>query len=101
MNLNKFTIKAQETVQEAVNTARRSGQQAIEPEHLMAATLKVGEQLMNFVCQKMGVNMNVLAQAVNAQIGSLPRVQGGEPYLSRDTNLILDKAEEMAGKARD
>ncbi len=101
MNLNKFTIKAQEAVQEAVNRVQRQGQQNIEPEHLLAGILKVGEQVTGFVFRKLGVTPTLVQQAVDAQIGSLPRVQGGEPYLSRETNEVLTKAEDLAQKQGD
>ena len=101
MNLQKFTIKAQEAVQEAVLCAQREGQQAIEPEHLLSSILKVGEQVTQFIFQKLGVSQKAVSQALEAQIGSLPRVQGGEPYLSRTTNDVLLKAEELAHKAGD
>ena len=101
MNLQKFTIKAQEAVQEAVLCAQRQGQQAIEPEHLLSSILKVGEQVTQFIFQKLGVSQKAVSQALEAQIGSLPRVQGGEPYLSRTTNDVLLKAEELAHKAGD
>ena len=101
MNLNKFTIKAQEAVQEAVSRAQRQGQQAIEPEHLLAGILKVGEQTTHFLFQKLGANLALLQQAVDAQIGSLPRVQGGDPYLSRESNEVLTKAEDIASKNKD
>ena len=101
MNLQKFTIKAQEAVQEAVLCAQRQGQQAIEPEHLLSSILKVGEQVTQFIFQKLGVSQKTVSQALEAQIGSLPRVQGGEPYLSRTTNDVLLKAEELAHKAGD
>ena len=101
MNLQKFTIKAQEAVQEAVLCAQRQGQQAIEPEHLLGSILKVGEQVTQFIFQKLGVSQKAVSQALEAQIGSLPRVQGGEPYLSRTTNDVLLKAEELAHKAGD
>ena len=101
MNLQKFTIKAQEAAQEAVLCAQRQGQQAIEPEHLLSSILKVGEQVTQFIFQKLGVSQKAVSQALEAQIGSLPRVQGGEPYLSRTTNDVLLKAEELAHKAGD
>ncbi len=101
MNLQKFTIKAQEAVQEAVLCAQRQGQQAIEPEHLLSSILKVGEQVTQFIFQKLGVSQKAVSQALEAQIGNLPRVQGGEPYLSRTTNDVLLKAEELAHKAGD
>ena len=101
MNLNKFTIKAQEAVQEAVRRVQLQGQQNIEPEHLLAGVLKVGEQVTQFVFRKLGVNPTLVQQATDAQIGSLPRVSGGEPYLSREANDVLTKAEEMAQQQGD
>ena len=101
MNLNKFTIKAQEAVQEAVRRVQLQGQQNIEPEHLLAGVLKVGEQVTQFVFRKLGVNHTLVQQATDAQIGSLPRVSGGEPYLSREANNVLTKAEEMAQQQGD
>ena len=101
MNLNKFTIKAQEAVQEAVKRVQLQGQQNIEPEHLLAGVLKVGEQVTQFVFRKLGVNPTLVQQATDAQIGSLPRVTGGEPYLSREANDVLTRAEDMAQKQGD
>ena len=101
MNLNKFTIKAQEAVQEAVACAGRQGQQAIEPEHLLSGILKVGEQVTQFIFQKLGISQQAVTRAVDAQIATLPKVQGGEPYLSRSTNEVLLKAEDLAQKAGD
>ena len=101
MNLNKFTIKAQEAVQEALNRVQRQGQQAIEPEHLLSGILKVGEQVTSFIFQKLGMNSTLIQQAVDAQIGSLPKVQGGEPYLSREGNEVLTRAEDIAQKNGD
>ncbi len=101
MNINKFTIKAQEVVQEAVNRVSSQGQQQIEPEHLLAGILKKAGQVSNFIFQKTGVSPTMVQQAVDAQIGSLPKVQGGEPYLSRESNEVLSKAEDMAQKNGD
>ena len=101
MNLNKFTIKAQEAVQEAVKRVQLQGQQNIEPEHLLAGILKVGEQVTNYVFRKLGVSPSIVQQATDAQIGSLPRVTGGEPYLSREASDVLTRAEDMAQKLGD
>ena len=92
MNFNNFTIKSQEAVKEAVNLVQSRGQQAIEPEHLMAGVLKVGENVTNFIFQKLGVNGQQIATVLDRQITSLPKVSGGEPYLSRDANEVLQKA---------
>ena len=101
MNFEKFTIKAQEAVQEAVHTAEARRQQAIEPEHLLAAIMKTGQQVVQFLFRKLSVNEQAVSQALEAQLQSLPRVEGGEPYLARETNTILTRAEELAGKQGD
>ena len=101
MTLDKFTIKAQEAVQEAVRIAEARRQQAIEPEHLLAAILKTGHQVTQFLLRKLSVNEQAVSQALEAQLQSLPRVEGGEPYLARETNNILTRAEELAGKQGD
>ena len=92
MNFNNFTIKSQEAVQEAVNLVQSRGQQAIEPEHLMTGVLKVGENVTNFIFQKLGINGQQIATVLDRQIASLPKVSGGEPYLSREANEVLQKA---------
>jgi len=92
MNFNNFTIKSQEAVQQAVNLVQSLGQQAIEPEHLLAGVLKVGENVTNFLFQKLGMNGQQISTVLERQIASLPKVSGGEPYLSRDTNEVLQKA---------
>ncbi|WP_300725239.1 ATP-dependent chaperone ClpB [uncultured Bacteroides sp.] len=92
MNFNNFTIKSQEAVQEAVNLVQSRGQQAIEPEHLLASVLKVGENVTNFIFQKLGINGQQIATVLDKQIASLPKVSGGDPYLSREANEVLQKA---------
>ena len=92
MNFNNFTIKSQEAVQQAVNLVQSLGQQAIEPEHLLAGVLKVGENVTNFLFQKLGINGQQISTVLDRQIASLPKVSGGEPYLSRDANEVLQKA---------
>ena len=101
MNFNKFTLKAQETVQQAVELARQSGRQAIEPEHLLKSIITNGENVVNFIFQKAGVNTRTLTQALDRQLQSLPKVEGGEPYLSRDTSAVLDKAMNLLGEQQD
>ncbi len=101
MNFENFTIKVQEAIQEAVNLAQRNGQQAIEPEHLICGIMKVGENVTNFIFQKLGVNTQQLTTLLNHQVMSLPKVQGGEPYLSRDSNTVLQKAEDYAKEMSD
>ena len=101
MTFDKFTIKAQEAIQEAVNLVQARGQQAIEPEHLLAGILKVGENVTNFLFQKLGVNSRQVEQVLESQIASLPKVQGGEPYLSRESNEVLTRAQDYAAKNGD
>ena len=101
MNFNNFTIKSQEAVQQAVNLVQSQGQQAIEPEHLLAGLLKVGENVANFIFQKLGMNGRQIATVVEKQIASLPKVSGGEPYLSRDANEVLQKAVEVSKSLND
>ena len=101
MNFNNFTIKSQETVQEAVNLVQSRGQQAIEPEHLMAGLLKVGENVTNFIFQKLGINGQQIETVLDRQITSLPKVSGGEAYLSRSANEVLQKAVEVSKELGD
>ena len=92
MNFNNFTIKAQEAVQEAVNLVQSRGQQAVEPLHLLSGVLRQGENVIKFIFQKLGISTTSVTQQVNAEIDKLPHVQGGEPYLSRESNEVLQKA---------
>ena len=101
MDFNKFTIKSQEAVQKAISLAQNKGQQAIETEHLLYGVMKVGENVTNFIFQKLAVNGQQVAQVLERQIDSLPRVQGGEPYLSRETNEVMQKAMDYAAKMGD
>mgnify|MGYP003295199694 FL=1 len=101
MNFNNFTIKSQEAVQEAVNLTRARGQQAIDPAHLMAAVMKVGDTVTGFLFQKLGVNGQQMAALIDKQIDSLPKVSGGEPYLSREANEVLQRAVELSKEMGD
>ena len=92
MTLENFTIKAQEAVQSAVNTARQNGQQVIEPVHLLKGVMEKGKDVVNFIFQKLGVNAVHVGTLIDNEIQHLPRVQGGEPYLSRETNEVMMKA---------
>ncbi len=92
MNFNNFTIKAQETVQEAVNLVQSRGQQAIEPVHILRSLMKVGENVTNFIFQKLGMNAQRVTQVLDKDIESLPKVSGAEPYLSRESNEVFQKA---------
>lgn len=101
MNLKIFTIKSQEALQHAVELTRKAGQQAIEPEHLLLAIVKDDQGLADFLFSKMGLNKARVLEGAQALIEKLPRVQGGEPYLSRETNEVLDKAESLAMNMKD
>ena len=101
MTLDKFTIKAQEAVQEAVNTAQRGGQQMIEPIHLLAGVMAKAKDVTNYLFQKLGINGQQIETLVQSELQHLPRVTGGEPYLSGDTNKVLLKAQDYAQKMGD
>ena len=101
MNLNNFTIKAQEAVQQAVQLATQNGQQAIEAVHLLKGVIMTGESVTNFIFQKLGVNIQNLNRVLDAQISSLPKVSGGEPYLSSEANTVLQKAIGYSSKMGD
>ena len=101
MNMDKYTIKAQEAVQEALKRVQRQGQQAIEPEHLLSGVMQVAEEVTRFIFQKLGMNPTTVQQAVDAQISSLPKVQGGQPYLSQQSSQVLQKVEDLAQEGGD
>lgn len=101
MNLNNFTIKSQEAVQQAIQLVSSHNQQAIEPVHLLKAVIMTGESVTNFLFQKLGVNIQNLNPALDRQIESYPKVSGGEPYLSREANAVLQKAIDYSGKMGD
>ena len=101
MTLEKFTIKAQEAVQEAVNTAQRAQQQTIEPVHLLKGIIEKGKDVTNFIFQKLGVNGQQISMLLDQELQHLPRVQGGQPYLSGTTNSVLLKAEDITKKLGD
>lgn len=101
MELEKYTIKAQEAVKSAVDSASRNRQQAIEPVHLLFGVIKAGENVTNFVFRKLGIEPDVIRRGVEAEITHLPRVTGGEPYLRRESNDILLAAEDLARKNGD
>ncbi len=101
MNFNNFTIKSQEAVQKAVSIAQSHGQQVIEPAHLMTGVLSVGEHVTNFIFQRLGVSVQQLSSLLNRQIESFPKVSGGEPYLSRDSNNVLQRAVTLAKELGD
>jgi ATP-dependent Clp protease ATP-binding subunit ClpB len=101
MNFNNFTIKAQEAVQKAIDLVQANSQQMIEPAHVLKGVMLVGENVTNFLFQKLGVNMRSLEAAVDREIESYPRVSGGEPMLSRDCNAVFQKASDYAAKMGD
>ena len=101
MTFDKFTIKAQEAVQEAVNTAQRAGQQTIEPTHLLAGIIAKGKDVTNFLFQKLGVNGSQIEKLVQQEIAHLPRVTGGEPYFSNATSQVLQRSIDLAKQMGD
>ena len=101
MTFDKFTIKAQEVVQEAVNTAQMNGQQTIEPIHVLKGILTKAKDVSTFIFQKLGVNANQVSMLVDQEIQHLPKVQGGQPYLSNDANSVLTKAMDTAKQMGD
>ena len=101
MTFDKFTIKAQEVVQEAVNTAQQGRQQAVEPTHLLQGVLQKGRDVSNFIFQKLGVNAMQVEKLVQQELQHLPHVEGGQPYFSNDTNKVLQRAEDDARKLGD
>lgn len=101
MNFNNFTIKSQEAVQEAVNLAQSHGQQAIETAHLLRAVMNKGENVTNFIFQKLGINNQQISTVLDKQIDSFPTVSGGESYLSRESNDVLQKATQYSKEMGD
>ncbi len=101
MNFNNFTIKSQEALQKAIEITRNAGNQAIEPVHLLKGVMAEGESLINFIFSKIGANTAVLMRQVDDKISAEPKVSGGEPYLSRTTNDVLQKALDIAKKQGD
>ena len=101
MTLDKFTIKAQETVQQAVNLAQQNGQQSIEPVHLMVALLDKARDVTGYIFQKLGLNAGQIQMLCQQEMQHLARVQGGEPYLSNDSNKVLLKSQEISQQMGD
>lgn len=101
MNFNNFTIKSQEAIQKAVEITRSSGSQAVEPVHILKGVMSEGESLVKFIFAKIGANIGVVESQVDREIASLPKVSGGEPYLSRESNDVLQRALDIAKKQGD
>ena len=101
MNFNSFTIKSQEAIQKALEYTRSAGQQQIEPVHLLKAVITEGESLVKFIFQKIGANPALISQQIDREIGMLPNVSGGEPYLSRTSNDVLQRSLDIAKKQGD
>ncbi len=101
MTFDKYTIKAQEAVQEAVNIAQRAGQQTIEPVHLLQGIINKGKDITNYIFQKLGVNPQMIESAIQQEISHLPKVEGGQPYMSNDTQKVFNKTEDISQKAGD
>ncbi|MBD5295865.1 MAG: ATP-dependent chaperone ClpB [Bacteroides sp.] len=92
MNFNNFTIKSQEIVQKAIDLTRSAGQQQIEPVHILKAMISESESILNFIFQKLGASLPAVVQAVDKEIASLPKVSGGDVFLSRESNDAMQKA---------
>ncbi|MDD4759616.1 MAG: ATP-dependent chaperone ClpB [Bacteroidaceae bacterium] len=101
MNIEKYTIKAQEAIQAALRCASSGSQQVIEPEHLLNGVLEVGENVTKYIFNKLGINEQQLRSILDNQLRSLPRVSGGQPYLSNTSNQVLTQAEELASRNGD
>ena len=101
MTLDKFTIKAQEAIQQAVNIAQTNGQQVIEPVHILKGMMEKAKDVVTFIFQKLGVNGQQIEMLTEQEIKHLPRVQGGQPYLSNESNNVLVRAQETAQKIGD
>jgi len=101
MTFEKFTIKAQEAVQSAINIAQRNGQQTIEPVHILAGVMDKGKDVINYVFQKIGVNAQAVENAIQNEMSHLPKVSGGEPYLSSETNQVMQRTVETSQKMGD
>lgn len=101
MDFEQFTIKAQEALQKAVSVAQRGGQQAVEPIHLLSGVLEVGENVVDFLFNKMGMRREQIVPVVESQLKSMPRVTGGSPYLSRESNEVLNYALDQSKKRGD
>ncbi|MBQ2484012.1 MAG: AAA family ATPase, partial [Muribaculaceae bacterium] len=101
MNFNNYTIKSQEVIQRAVEIARGAGNQAIEPVHVLKAMMSEGDSVLKFIFQKLDVNPATIERTLNAELSHLPRVNGGEPYLSGDTSKTLQSAADFAQRQGD
>ena len=101
MTFDKFTIKAQEAVQSAINIAQRNGQQTIEPVHILAGVMEKGKDVINYVFQKLGVNAQAVESAIQNEMSHLPKVSGGEPYLSSETNQAMQRTMDISQKMGD
>lgn len=101
MNINKYTIKSQEALQSAIELARKAGNQAIEPVHLLTSILTLGDSLTDFLLSKLAIQRTRLEESLQRMLSALPKVSGGEPYLSSDATKVLDKAEDIATEMKD
>ena len=101
MTLDKFTIKAQEAIQAAIDLASRNGQQVIEPLHILAGIMEKGKDVVNYIFHKSGINLQIVESAVQSEISHLPKVSGGEPYLSPDANKVIQTTMDESQKMGD
>lgn len=96
MTFDKYTIKAQEAVQAAVQAAQQGHQQSVEPIHLLSGIINKGKDITNFVFQKLGANAQSIEMALQQELQHLPKVDGGQPYLSNDLTQVLNNAEAIS-----
>ena len=101
MTLDKFTIKAQDAIQASINLASRNGQQVIEPLHILAGIMEKGKDVVNYIFHKSGINLQIVESAVQSEISHLPKVSGGEPYLSPDANKVIQTTMDESQKMGD
>ena len=96
MNFQNFTIKSQEVVQKAVQIAQSNQNQVLEPVHLLKAVMSDDDSVVKFVFQKLDVAATMIERSLDEQLSRLPKVSGGEPYLSSDSNKVFEKANAFA-----
>ncbi|MFN6038023.1 MAG: Clp protease N-terminal domain-containing protein, partial [Bacteroidota bacterium] len=101
MNLNNYTVKSQEAIQQAVMLATQNGQQAVENGHLMKGILEVDKNVTPFLLKKLNVNLQIFTKTLDAIITSYAKVSGGQPYLSSATNTALAKADKFKKDLKD
>ena len=101
MDLNNFTIKSQEAIQKATEIAAAKQNQSVEALHLLKGILMVDENVFPYLLRKLNVNFDAFSKKLDKQIDSLPKVSGGQQYLSSNSNRALQKASEIASEFKD